>query len=64
MVCLDLRGDSADASAGAIRTAGGRALGRDDKAVEIASAVAYLLSDEASYITGIQLPVDGGWQIY
>src|SRR5690606_20435944 len=28
---------------------------------DIASAVSWLLSDEASYINGIQLPVDGGW---
>jgi glucose 1-dehydrogenase/3-oxoacyl-[acyl-carrier protein] reductase len=28
---------------------------------DIASAVSWLLSDEASWINGIQLPVDGGW---
>lgn len=28
---------------------------------DIASAVSWLLSDEASFIDGIQLPVDGGW---
>lgn len=28
---------------------------------DIAAAVSFLLSDEASFITGIQLPVDGGW---
>ncbi|MGD8722997.1 MAG: SDR family oxidoreductase, partial [Desulfobacterales bacterium] len=27
---------------------------------EIASAALFLLSDEATYITGIELPVDGG----
>lgn len=27
---------------------------------EVAAAVAYLLSDEASYLTGVALPVDGG----
>ncbi|MDQ6526788.1 glucose 1-dehydrogenase [Nocardioides sp. LHD-245] len=28
---------------------------------DIAAAVSFLLSDEASFIDGIQLPVDGGW---
>jgi 2-hydroxycyclohexanecarboxyl-CoA dehydrogenase len=28
---------------------------------DIASAVSWLLCDEAEWITGIQLPVDGGW---
>lgn len=28
---------------------------------DIAAAISWLLSDDASYIDGIQLPVDGGW---
>ena len=28
---------------------------------EIGEAVAWLLSDRASYVTGVALPVDGGW---
>lgn len=28
---------------------------------DIANAISWLLSDEASFITGVQLPVDGGW---
>lgn len=35
-------------------------LGRLTDVTDIANAVAYLGSDEASFITGIELPVDGG----
>lgn len=37
------------------------ALGRFGQAHETASAAAFLLSAEASFITGVVLPVDGGW---
>lgn len=37
------------------------ALNRMVEPVEIARAVAFLLSDDASAITGIDLPVDAGW---
>lgn len=35
-------------------------LGRTGAADHVASAVVYLLSDDAAYITGAELPVDGG----
>ena len=36
-------------------------VGRLGEPREIGDAVAWLLSDEASFVTGIALPVDGGW---
>lgn len=38
-------------------------VGRFAEAGEIASAVAFLLSDQASYITGTDLCIDGGFQL-
>ena len=28
---------------------------------DVANAIIFLSSDKASYITGISLPIDGGW---
>lgn len=36
-------------------------MGRHGQPREIAAAIAFLLSDQATYITGVTLPVDGGW---
>ncbi|MBN8867384.1 MAG: SDR family oxidoreductase [Solirubrobacterales bacterium] len=36
-------------------------LGRAGTAEEIADVVAFLASDESSFITGVPLPVDGGY---
>ena len=35
-------------------------MGRFARPEEVANAALFLLSDEASYITGVSLPVDGG----
>lgn len=39
----------------------GAAMGRVGDPDEIASAVAFLLSDDASYLSGAEIAVDGGW---
>jgi NAD(P)-dependent dehydrogenase (short-subunit alcohol dehydrogenase family) len=38
-------------------------LGRIARPAEIADAVVWLLSDKASFVTGIALPVDGGYSV-
>ena len=42
------------------RFAGSVPLGRMAEPADIANAAVYLASDEASFITGVNLPVDGG----
>ena len=39
-------------------------MGRLGYPVEVAQAVAFLASDWASYITGVTVPVDGGWTAF
>lgn len=50
-----------DPAAAAARSQGRHALQRFGEAHEIASPILYLLSDEASFVTGHTLLADGGW---
>jgi NAD(P)-dependent dehydrogenase (short-subunit alcohol dehydrogenase family) len=45
------------------QAAASTALGRIGRPEEVADAIAYLCSDRASFITGVELAVDGGWSI-
>ena len=39
------------------------ALGRPGDAIEVATAIAFLAGDNASFITGILMPIDGGMNV-
>ncbi|HBF45098.1 MAG TPA: short-chain dehydrogenase, partial [Shewanella frigidimarina] len=45
------------------RVANSVPLKRNGKGQDIANAALFLASDMASYITGVVLPVDGGWSL-
>ncbi len=49
-----------DADAAALAWAAKHPLGRIASAAEVARAILFLASDEATFITGVALPVDGG----
>ena len=44
----------------AVRTVDAIPMARAGRPEELAEAIVFMLSDAASYITGIALPVDGG----
>lgn len=52
---------NADPEAARKRSAARHAMGRLGKPEEIAAGIAFLASDDAAFITGHVLPVEGGW---
>jgi NAD(P)-dependent dehydrogenase (short-subunit alcohol dehydrogenase family) len=54
-------GRQADPQAARERSRLRHAMGRFGKPEEIAAAVLYLASPDAAFVTGVALPVDGGW---
>jgi NAD(P)-dependent dehydrogenase (short-subunit alcohol dehydrogenase family) len=54
-------GDAAEAAANEARLLATVPMGRLCKAEEAAQAVLWLASDDASFVTGVALPVDGGF---
>jgi 2-keto-3-deoxy-L-fuconate dehydrogenase len=62
MLCRDLSGmNRAEMDAFFERVEQANALGRGGRAEVVASVVAFLASDAASYVTGTTIVVDGGY---
>ncbi|MDP2347672.1 MAG: SDR family oxidoreductase, partial [Gammaproteobacteria bacterium] len=57
---LDQAYDEGDRSSKAARLAAGIPMGRVARPEEVAKAVAFVASDQASFMTGALIPVDGG----
>ncbi|MEM6496339.1 MAG: SDR family NAD(P)-dependent oxidoreductase, partial [Pseudomonadota bacterium] len=55
------RGDPAEAAANEAKVVSAVPMGRLVKAEEVADAVLWMVSDEARFVTGVALPVDGGF---
>ena len=49
--------------AGRAESAAMTTLARNGEPEEVAAAIAFLASDDASYVSGIELAVDGGWSV-
>jgi 3-oxoacyl-[acyl-carrier protein] reductase len=58
MVANVLGGEDSEAGRAGLR--GGIPLGRFATGADIGNAVCWLASDEAAFVTGVELPVDGG----
>ncbi len=54
-------GRAPDPDAARARSLARHPMGRFGDVRDIASAALYLASDESAFVTGIELPVDGGW---
>ncbi len=54
---------SADPEAARARSLARHPVGRFGEPHEVADAALFLASDESSFVTGVALPVDGGWTV-